>query len=189
MVSFFRFIQLNISRTKERAILLYSSKKYFCSGVLLLRRIIQRLQLRHFNGWRGFFAVEFANSPPVTGVFSKEENHSIVPPVLRLEWRRSRDSFAMEFYEQNVIPLTCKLQHNGRQELENFLGKLNETRRRMEIISEFCGTTNELQRIIIPLLIDLSASSVFAASVMHFSFLAAFFWLNTMCFNIWWTFR
>jgi len=24
---------------------------------------------------------------------------------------------------------------------------------------------------------------------MHFLFLAAFFWLNTMCFNIWWTFR
>ena len=24
---------------------------------------------------------------------------------------------------------------------------------------------------------------------MHFAFLAAFFWLNTMCFNIWWTFR
>lgn len=27
------------------------------------------------------------------------------------------------------------------------------------------------------------------AVLMHFSFLAAFFWLNTMCFNIWWTFR
>lgn len=27
------------------------------------------------------------------------------------------------------------------------------------------------------------------ASTMHFFFLAAFFWLNTMCFNIWWTFR
>lgn len=27
------------------------------------------------------------------------------------------------------------------------------------------------------------------AIVMHFFFLAAFFWLNTMCFNIWWTFR
>nr|CAD7197482.1 unnamed protein product [Timema douglasi] len=26
------------------------------------------------------------------------------------------------------------------------------------------------------------------AIAMHFSFLAAFFWLNTMCFNIWWTF-
>ncbi|XP_055589009.1 probable G-protein coupled receptor Mth-like 1 [Uranotaenia lowii] len=25
--------------------------------------------------------------------------------------------------------------------------------------------------------------------MMHFFFLAAFFWLNTMCFNIWWTFR
>ncbi|XP_046680868.1 probable G-protein coupled receptor Mth-like 1 isoform X2 [Homalodisca vitripennis] len=24
---------------------------------------------------------------------------------------------------------------------------------------------------------------------IHFMFLAAFFWLNTMCFNIWWTFR
>ncbi|VVC41972.1 Hypothetical protein CINCED_3A004878 [Cinara cedri] len=30
---------------------------------------------------------------------------------------------------------------------------------------------------------------VFTAIVMHFVFLAAFFWLNTMCFNIWWTFR
>lgn len=27
------------------------------------------------------------------------------------------------------------------------------------------------------------------AAAMHFVFLAAFFWLNTMCFNIWWTFR
>ncbi|XP_004524943.1 probable G-protein coupled receptor Mth-like 1 [Ceratitis capitata] len=27
------------------------------------------------------------------------------------------------------------------------------------------------------------------ASAMHFFFLSAFFWLNTMCFNIWWTFR
>ncbi|XP_014246462.1 probable G-protein coupled receptor Mth-like 1 [Cimex lectularius] len=30
---------------------------------------------------------------------------------------------------------------------------------------------------------------VFIAISMHFIFLAAFFWLNTMCFNIWWTFR
>ncbi|XP_066588958.1 probable G-protein coupled receptor Mth-like 1 [Prorops nasuta] len=27
------------------------------------------------------------------------------------------------------------------------------------------------------------------AIMAHFFFLAAFFWLNTMCFNIWWTFR
>ncbi|XP_012264182.2 probable G-protein coupled receptor Mth-like 1 [Athalia rosae] len=27
------------------------------------------------------------------------------------------------------------------------------------------------------------------AILAHFFFLAAFFWLNTMCFNIWWTFR
>lgn len=27
-----------------------------------------------------------------------------------------------------------------------------------------------------------------AAVCMHFFFLSAFFWLNTMCFNIWWTF-
>ncbi|XP_041977773.1 probable G-protein coupled receptor Mth-like 1 [Aricia agestis] len=27
------------------------------------------------------------------------------------------------------------------------------------------------------------------AVMMHFLFLSAFFWLNTMCFNIWWTFR
>uniref|UniRef100_A0A8D8LLW3 Probable G-protein coupled receptor Mth-like 1 n=1 Tax=Cacopsylla melanoneura TaxID=428564 RepID=A0A8D8LLW3_9HEMI len=30
---------------------------------------------------------------------------------------------------------------------------------------------------------------VLSAIAMHFLFLAAFFWLNTMCFNIWWTFR
>lgn len=30
---------------------------------------------------------------------------------------------------------------------------------------------------------------VLIAHLMHFSFLATFFWLNTMCFNIWWTFR
>ncbi|XP_068203869.1 G-protein coupled receptor Mth2-like isoform X2 [Palaemon carinicauda] len=29
----------------------------------------------------------------------------------------------------------------------------------------------------------------FMASVMQFSFLAAFFWLNVMCFDIWWTLR
>ena len=28
-----------------------------------------------------------------------------------------------------------------------------------------------------------------SAIMAHFFFLAAFFWLNTMCFNIWWTFR
>ncbi len=27
------------------------------------------------------------------------------------------------------------------------------------------------------------------AHLMHFCFLSAFFWLNSMCFNIWWTFR
>uniref|UniRef100_A0A7G3AVA5 Putative g-protein coupled receptor mth-like 1 isoform x2 n=1 Tax=Lutzomyia longipalpis TaxID=7200 RepID=A0A7G3AVA5_LUTLO len=32
------------------------------------------------------------------------------------------------------------------------------------------------------------ACTIIAIS-MHFFFLAAFFWLNTMCFNIWWTFR
>lgn len=30
---------------------------------------------------------------------------------------------------------------------------------------------------------------VVTAHLMHFFFLATFFWLNTMCFNIWWTFR
>lgn len=30
---------------------------------------------------------------------------------------------------------------------------------------------------------------ILIAIAMHFIFLAAFFWLNTMCFNIWWTFR
>ncbi|XP_066952174.1 uncharacterized protein [Macrobrachium rosenbergii] len=29
----------------------------------------------------------------------------------------------------------------------------------------------------------------FIASVTHFSFLAAFFWLNVMCFDIWWTLK
>lgn len=33
------------------------------------------------------------------------------------------------------------------------------------------------------------ASCVVIAHLMHFFFLATFFWLNTMCFNIWWTFR
>lgn len=33
------------------------------------------------------------------------------------------------------------------------------------------------------------AGCVIIASLMHLFFLAAFFWLNTMCFNIWWTFR
>lgn len=32
-------------------------------------------------------------------------------------------------------------------------------------------------------------SSSVSAIMAHFFFLAAFFWLNTMCFNIWWTFR
>ncbi|XP_026482527.1 probable G-protein coupled receptor Mth-like 1 [Ctenocephalides felis] len=37
---------------------------------------------------------------------------------------------------------------------------------------------------------DLDAKvCVTIAILMHFFFLAAFFWLNTMCFNIWWTFR
>ncbi|XP_053995121.1 G-protein coupled receptor Mth2-like isoform X2 [Hylaeus volcanicus] len=30
---------------------------------------------------------------------------------------------------------------------------------------------------------------VLLALVIHFSFLASFFWLNVMCFDIWWTFR
>lgn len=30
---------------------------------------------------------------------------------------------------------------------------------------------------------------VYTAVLMHFFLLSAFFWLNTMCFNIWWTFR
>lgn len=33
-----------------------------------------------------------------------------------------------------------------------------------------------------------SACKIFA-HLMHFFFLSAFFWLNAMCFNIWWTFR
>lgn len=32
-------------------------------------------------------------------------------------------------------------------------------------------------------------SLYFSAVATQFFFLAAFFWLNTMCFNIWWTFR
>ncbi|XP_037936208.1 probable G-protein coupled receptor Mth-like 1 [Teleopsis dalmanni] len=34
-----------------------------------------------------------------------------------------------------------------------------------------------------------SSACLLLASAMHFYFLSAFFWLNTMCFNIWWTFR
>lgn len=33
------------------------------------------------------------------------------------------------------------------------------------------------------------ASCIVIAHLMHFFFLATFFWLNTMSFNIWWTFR
>ncbi|XP_011642503.1 probable G-protein coupled receptor Mth-like 1 [Pogonomyrmex barbatus] len=37
---------------------------------------------------------------------------------------------------------------------------------------------------------SLHGASCKALAIMaHFFFLAAFFWLNTMCFNIWWTFR
>ncbi|XP_012064501.1 PREDICTED: probable G-protein coupled receptor Mth-like 1 [Atta cephalotes] len=44
-------------------------------------------------------------------------------------------------------------------------------------------------------IIQLAGDSLHGASckafaiMAHFFFLAAFFWLNTMCFNIWWTFR
>ncbi|KAF4519769.1 hypothetical protein B566_EDAN010363 [Ephemera danica] len=38
-----------------------------------------------------------------------------------------------------------------------------------------------------PALPPAACSSI--AVLMHFFFLAAFFWLNAMCFNIWWTFR
>uniref|UniRef100_A0A1Q3FUJ4 Putative g-protein coupled receptor mth-like 1 n=2 Tax=Culex tarsalis TaxID=7177 RepID=A0A1Q3FUJ4_CULTA len=44
-------------------------------------------------------------------------------------------------------------------------------------------------------IVQLSGNSItgpactMIAITMHFFFLAAFFWLNTMCFNIWWTFR
>ncbi|EDV91836.1 GH24384 [Drosophila grimshawi] len=38
-------------------------------------------------------------------------------------------------------------------------------------------------------LIPGSASCFLLAIGMQFFFLSAFFWLNTMCFNIWWTFR
>lgn len=34
-----------------------------------------------------------------------------------------------------------------------------------------------------------TAGCLLLASSIHFFFLSAFFWLNTMCFNIWWTFR
>lgn len=33
------------------------------------------------------------------------------------------------------------------------------------------------------------AACIAFAHLMHFFFLSAFFWLNAMCFNIWWTFR
>ena len=37
---------------------------------------------------------------------------------------------------------------------------------------------------------NISGSScIVIAHLMHFFFLATFFWLNVMCFNIWWTFR
>ncbi|XP_075155410.1 adhesion G-protein coupled receptor methuselah-like 1 [Haematobia irritans] len=39
-----------------------------------------------------------------------------------------------------------------------------------------------------PLILEVAFCQI-VASTMHFFFLSAFFWLNTMCFNIWWTFR
>lgn len=38
-------------------------------------------------------------------------------------------------------------------------------------------------------LVPGTASCLLLAMGMQFFFLSAFFWLNTMCFNIWWTFR
>lgn len=54
-----------------------------------------------------------------------------------------------------------------------------------------CLMLGDLLMAIIQLAGDsLHGGSCKALAIMaHFFFLAAFFWLNTMCFNIWWTFR
>lgn len=54
-----------------------------------------------------------------------------------------------------------------------------------------CLMLGDLLMAIIQLAGDsLQGGSCKAVAIMaHFFFLAAFFWLNTMCFNIWWTFR
>ncbi|CAL7947741.1 unnamed protein product [Xylocopa violacea] len=54
-----------------------------------------------------------------------------------------------------------------------------------------CLMLGDLLMAIIQLASDsLHGGSCKALAIMaHFFFLAAFFWLNTMCFNIWWTFR
>nr|AJA06111.1 G-protein coupled receptor Mth-like protein 1 [Dastarcus helophoroides] len=53
-----------------------------------------------------------------------------------------------------------------------------------------CLLIGDILLCIIHLSTQISHTWCIAISTpMHFSFLAAFFWLNTMCFNIWWTFR
>lgn len=55
----------------------------------------------------------------------------------------------------------------------------------------FCLLVGDLLLAVIQMSRDsLSESACTILAVCtHFFFLAAFFWLNTMCFNIWWTFR
>ncbi|XP_003706514.2 adhesion G-protein coupled receptor methuselah-like 1 [Megachile rotundata] len=54
-----------------------------------------------------------------------------------------------------------------------------------------CLMLGDILMAIIQLAVNhLHGGSCKAVAIMaHFFFLAAFFWLNTMCFNIWWTFR
>lgn len=63
---------------------------------------------------------------------------------------------------------------------------------RCQIYYVFCLFIGDLLLAYTQLTSHLELGSVactMIASIMHFFFLAAFFWLNTMCFNIWWTFR
>ncbi|XP_011175316.1 G-protein coupled receptor Mth2 [Solenopsis invicta] len=49
----------------------------------------------------------------------------------------------------------------------------------------FCGTKiSKLEEIA-----DINICCIIIAYVYHFFFLSSFFWLNVICFDIWWTFR
>ncbi|KAM7347331.1 adhesion G-protein coupled receptor methuselah-like 1 isoform 1-T4 [Cochliomyia hominivorax] len=63
---------------------------------------------------------------------------------------------------------------------------------RCQIYYVFCLFIGELLYCWIELsdtIVAQEALCNLVASSIHFFFLSAFFWLNTMCFNIWWTFR
>ncbi|ALC48882.1 mthl1 [Drosophila busckii] len=63
---------------------------------------------------------------------------------------------------------------------------------RCQIYYVFCLLLGKILLVMVELntaLVPGTHSCLLVATGMHFFFLSAFFWLNTMCFNIWWTFR